>query len=69
MKKTTENSMWNAKQVRSLRHRFGETQESFAHRLGVSFVSVNRWENGAVISRLAQKRLDEIAATAPGTKA
>jgi putative transcriptional regulator len=31
--------------VRELRFRLGLTQEQFAAELGVTFVSVNRWEN------------------------
>lgn len=38
--------MWNAAAVRKLRQRLGLTQEVFAHRLGVTLVTVNRWENG-----------------------
>lgn len=63
-----KNGTWDAKRVRSLRLSFGDTQESFAHRLGVSFVSVSRWENGHAVSGLAQKRLDEVAAGAAGAK-
>lgn len=32
--------------VRSLRERLGLTQEEFARELGVSFSTVNVWENG-----------------------
>lgn len=32
--------------VRELRKRLGLTQEKFAARLGVTFPTVNRWENG-----------------------
>ena len=32
--------------VRETRHRLGLTQLQFAQKLGVSFQSVNRWENG-----------------------
>lgn len=35
----------SAARVRALRLANGLTQEELAHRLGVSFVSVNRWEN------------------------
>jgi len=34
------------KLVRELRERLGLTQEQFAQRVGVTFGSVNRWENG-----------------------
>lgn len=32
--------------IRQARQRLGLTQTQFAERLGVSFLSVNRWENG-----------------------
>lgn len=32
--------------VRLLRERMGLTQEKFAARLGVTFPTINRWENG-----------------------
>ena len=32
--------------IKQLRKSLGLTQESLAKRLGVSFASVNRWENG-----------------------
>src|SRR5687768_6019332 len=32
--------------IKALRERLGLTQAALAERLGVSFVSVNRWENG-----------------------
>ena len=31
--------------VLELRHRLGLTQEQFAARVGVTFLTVNRWEN------------------------
>jgi DNA-binding transcriptional regulator YiaG len=37
---------WTPARIRKLRKRLGLTQEQFAHKLGVTFVSVNRWENG-----------------------
>jgi DNA-binding transcriptional regulator YiaG len=46
--------------VRSLRGRLGLTQERFAVKLGVTFASVNRWENGrARPSRLAMRQIEE----------
>jgi len=37
------------------------TQEDFAHEVGVTFATVNRWENGkAQPSRLARKILQEM---------
>ena len=35
-----------AELVRATRQRLGLSQEKFASQLGVSFQSVNRWENG-----------------------
>ena len=32
--------------VKSIRERLGMTQVQFAARIGVSFATVNRWENG-----------------------
>lgn len=34
------------KLIRELRSRTGLTQEKFAARLGVTFPTINRWENG-----------------------
>lgn len=33
-------------EVKALRARLGMTQQAFASLLGLSFVSVNKWENG-----------------------
>ncbi len=35
-----------AKLVKRLRQQLGLTQEQFAQKVGVTFGSVNRWENG-----------------------
>jgi len=32
--------------IKSLRKRLGLTQEQFAHRVGVTYGTVNSWENG-----------------------
>lgn len=32
--------------VKGLRRRLGLTQEQFAHKVGVTYSSVNHWENG-----------------------
>ena len=48
--------------VRTLRGRVGLTQEKFAARLGVTYPTVNRWENGrAQPSPLAMQQLKELA--------
>lgn len=47
--------------VKILRQRLGLTQEQFAHHLGVTFASVNRWENGQVKpSPLARQKLEAL---------
>jgi transcriptional regulator with XRE-family HTH domain len=47
--------------VRSLRERLQLSQERLAGRLGVTFTSVNRWENGhAKPSPLAMKQIEEL---------
>ena len=49
--------------VRSLRDRLNLSQERFAAKLGVTFSSVNRWENGrARPSPLAMKQIEELVA-------
>ena len=47
--------------VRELRGRTGLTQEKFAARLGVTFPTINRWENGrARPSPLAMQKIEEM---------
>jgi putative transcriptional regulator len=47
--------------VRTLRGRTGLTQEKFAAKLGVTFPTINRWENGrARPSPLAMQRIAEL---------
>ena len=49
--------------VRALRERLGLTQEKFAARLGVTFPTINRWENGrARPSPLAVKQIEDLLA-------
>jgi len=49
-------------EIRSLRKALSLTQEEFAHRIGVTFATVNRWENGkSKPSRLAVKTLEELS--------
>ena len=38
-----------AEDIKKIREALGLTQEQFARRLGVSFVTVNRWENSKAI--------------------
>jgi putative transcriptional regulator len=45
--------------VKELRERLHLTQEAMAESLGVSFATVNRWENGwTVPSQLAIRQID-----------
>ena len=47
--------------VRALRERTGLTQEKFAAKLGVTFPTINRWENGrARPSPLALKQIEDL---------
>ncbi len=49
-----------ARLVRTLRERTGLTQEKFAAKLGVTFPTINRWENGrAKPSPLALKQIED----------
>jgi DNA-binding transcriptional regulator YiaG len=51
-----------AQDIKTLRLQLGLTQTQFAVKLGVSFPSVNRWENGKVKpSALAFKQLQRLA--------
>ncbi len=51
-------------QIRQLRLELGLTQEQFAARLGVSFPTVNRWENQkAKPSPLAFQKLQKLILT------
>jgi len=47
--------------IREIRDRTGLTQEKFAAKLGVTFPTINRWENGrAKPSPLAVQRIEEL---------
>jgi putative transcriptional regulator len=49
-----------AKLVRDLRNMLQLSQEQFAHELGVTFATLNRWENGhATPSPLAMKQIGQ----------
>lgn len=49
--------------VKSIRQRLGISQEKLAAQLGVTFSSVNRWENGhRKPSPLAMRSIEELAA-------
>lgn len=45
-------------QIKETRKQLNLTQEEFAKKIGVSFTSVNRWENGQTKpSKLAQRQI------------
>jgi len=47
--------------IRKLRKRLGLTQEKFAAKVGVTFPTINRWENGrARPSPLARQRIEAL---------
>ncbi len=51
--------------IAALRRKLNMTQEEFAHAIGVTVSTVNRWENGHIIpSRLARKAMEVLAAEA-----
>ena len=53
----------NADDIKKLRHKLGLTQEQLAHKIGVAFTSISRWENGRTKpSPLAQYALMRLKA-------
>jgi putative transcriptional regulator len=47
--------------IRELRLNLNMTQENFAHEIGVTFATVNRWENGRTQpNKVAQKVLKQM---------
>ena len=49
-----------AEKVKFVRSQLKLSQEDFAHELGVSFATINRWENGNYQpSRLAKKAFED----------
>lgn len=53
-----------AQMIRELRQQLRLTQEQFAAKVGVTFSTVNRWENGkSAPSPLAAKRIEELLKT------
>ena len=53
-----------AEELKKLRQQKGWSQEDLARELGVSFATVNRWENGKTKpSRLAQEKIKQVANT------
>lgn len=57
--------------VLTLRKRLGMTQMQFSRELGVSFATVNRWENGRVgrVQRAKLRALDKLQARTAGRPA
>ena len=54
-------SDFNRDRIRELRMSLNMTQENFAHEIGVTFATVNRWENGRTTpNRVAQKVLQQM---------
>lgn len=52
--------------ISTLRRRLKMTQEEFAHAIGVTVSTVNRWENGHIEpSRLARKAMEGLLAQLP----
>jgi len=50
-----------AKIIKELRNKLGLTQEQFAVKVGVTFSTVNRWENGkGKPSPLAMKQIERL---------
>jgi transcriptional regulator with XRE-family HTH domain len=48
-----------AETVHGVRHQLGISQEELAHELGVSFSTINRWENGKTTPfKLARKQFE-----------
>lgn len=49
--------------IAALRRRLNMTQEEFAHAIGVTVSTVNRWENGHINpSRLARRAVENLLA-------
>ena len=56
---TMEQSRMDADRIKTLRQRMQLTQEDFAHLIGVTFSTVNRWENGkSSPSKLARAQFE-----------
>lgn len=56
MATTSENF---ANQVRKIRQQLGLSQEELAHELGVSFSTINRWENSKTVPfKLARRQFE-----------
>ncbi len=60
---------WTADRIAALRKQLGDTQEDFAARVGVTFVSVNCWEKGhSKPSKLATQALERLESVLVDTR-
>jgi len=58
-----DNSATFPELVKEVRRQLGISQEELAHRLGVSFATINRWENGKTTPfKLARGQFDAFCA-------
>ncbi len=61
LKQTKSTPGYTGPDLKDLRKRRGWSQEELARRLGVSFATVSRWENGhQAPSKMAQAMIDRI---------
>jgi len=52
---------WTASRIVALRNKLRLTQEQFSRKLGVTYVTVNRWENGKSVPKgLSLKALERV---------
>jgi DNA-binding transcriptional regulator YiaG len=60
-RRMTAPSDFDPNRIRELRLSLNLTQENFAHEIGVTFATVNRWENGRTTpNKVAQKVLHQL---------